>query len=85
MKFYNKCSENPRSQIVFRTDIFRKLMLGAPEFKTEILQNSELSAGRVIHYVRVYYKPGKRRSGEPNKNYQELRKIQMLIDSRIKG
>ena len=29
-KFYNKCSENCRSQIVFRTDIFRKLSLGAP-------------------------------------------------------
>ena len=31
MKFYNKCSENSRSQIVFRTDIIRKLTLGAPE------------------------------------------------------
>ena len=30
-KFYNKCSENSRSQIVFRTDIFQKLTLGAPE------------------------------------------------------
>ena len=29
--FYNKCSENDRSQIVFRTDIFRKLTLGAPD------------------------------------------------------
>ena len=29
--FPNKCSENSRSQIVFRTDIFRKLTLGAPE------------------------------------------------------
>ena len=29
--FYNKCSENSRSKIVFRTDIFRKLTLGAPE------------------------------------------------------
>ena len=28
-KFYNKCSENSRSQIVFRRDIFRKLSLGA--------------------------------------------------------
>ena len=26
----NKCSENSRSQIVFRTDIFRRLTLGAP-------------------------------------------------------
>ena len=31
-KFYNKCSENSRSQIVFRTDIFRKLSLSAPKF-----------------------------------------------------
>ena len=32
-KFYNKqkCSENSRSQIAFRTDIFQKLSLGAPE------------------------------------------------------
>ena len=29
-KFYNKCSENSRSQIVFQTDIFRKLSLVAP-------------------------------------------------------
>ena len=29
-KFNNKCSENSRSQIVFRTDVFRKLSLGAP-------------------------------------------------------
>ena len=29
--FTKKCSENSRSQIVFRTDIFRKLMLGAPD------------------------------------------------------
>ena len=30
-KFYNKCSENSRSQIVFRTYIFRKSTLGAPD------------------------------------------------------
>ena len=29
-EIYNKCSENSRSQIVFRTDISRKLTLGAP-------------------------------------------------------
>ena len=29
--FSNKCSENSRSQIVFGTDIFQKLSLGAPE------------------------------------------------------
>ena len=30
-KFYTKCSENSRSQMVFGTDIFRKFTLGAPE------------------------------------------------------
>ena len=30
-KFYNKFSENARSEIVFRTEIFRKLTLGAPD------------------------------------------------------
>ena len=30
-KFWKKFSENSRSQIVFPTDIFRKLSLGAPE------------------------------------------------------
>ena len=30
MKFYNKCSENSRSQIVFRTDIFPKIAVGCP-------------------------------------------------------
>ena len=34
-KFFNKCSENSRSQIVFRTDIFRKLSLGAPVYVKE--------------------------------------------------
>ena len=29
-KFY-KCSENSKSHIVFRTDIFRKMTLGAPD------------------------------------------------------
>ena len=29
-KFNNKCSENSRSRIVFRTDNFQKLSLGAP-------------------------------------------------------
>ena len=30
-EIYNKCSENSRSQMVFRTDIFRKLRLSAPD------------------------------------------------------
>ena len=35
-KFYNKCSESSRSQFVFRTDIFRKLTLGATERGTVV-------------------------------------------------
>ena len=34
---FTKCSENCRSQIVFRTDIFRKLTLGAPEVFVYVL------------------------------------------------
>ena len=33
-KFHNKCSENSRSQIVFQSEIFRKVMLCAPEVFT---------------------------------------------------
>ena len=33
-KFYNKCSENSRSQIVFRTDIFPKIAVGCPCWET---------------------------------------------------
>ena len=40
MKFYNKCSENSRSQIVFRTNIFRKLTLGAPELGVRLIEVS---------------------------------------------
>ena len=29
-RIYNKCSENSRSQIVSRTDIFRKVAVGCP-------------------------------------------------------
>ena len=51
-KFYNKCSENSRSQIVFRTDIFRKLTLGAPDLKSfplnlSILVSSETMVSRL--------------------------------------
>ena len=35
-KFYNKCSENSRSQIVFLTDIFRKLTLGVLEYYPDL-------------------------------------------------
>ena len=42
-KFYKKCCENSRSQIVFRTDIFRKLTLGAPEQKNVLVMGAHLS------------------------------------------
>ena len=42
-KFYNKCSENFRAQIVFRTDIYQKLKLAAPEKFTH-LNRTALSA-----------------------------------------
>ena len=35
-KYYKKCSENSRSQIVFRTDIFRQYLL----LRTDILQKT---------------------------------------------
>ena len=41
-KFYKKCSENSRSQIVFRTDIFRKLTLGAPEYTRKRVARAKL-------------------------------------------
>ena len=40
-KRYDKCSENSRSQIVFRTDIFRKLSLGAPVIYVVPLLNGQ--------------------------------------------
>ena len=36
--FTIKCSENSRSQIVLRTDIFRKLSLGAPDITRDALK-----------------------------------------------
>ena len=42
-----QCSENSRSQIVFRTDIFRKLTLGAPEY-TVFLRPSTVRDARYI-------------------------------------
>ena len=35
--FTTKCSENSRSQIVLRTDIFRNLTLGAPVISYQVL------------------------------------------------
>ena len=37
-KFYNKCSENSRSQIIFWTDVFQKLTLGTPELVVALSQ-----------------------------------------------
>ena len=41
-KFNNKCSENSRSQIVFRTDIFKQLSSGAPAYVTRTARSVKL-------------------------------------------
>jgi len=46
-----KCSENSRSQIVFRTYIFRKLRLGAPE-QYGVTQNYRKIEGKADRTVR---------------------------------
>ena len=53
-KFYNKCSDNSRSQIVFRTDIFRKLSLGAPEILDQLNPNARYCA-RQTGIVEICY------------------------------
>ena len=52
-KFNNKCSKNSRSQIVFRTGIFRKWTLGAPgsNFLAFFIRRSFLSV--LISYLLV--------------------------------
>ena len=45
-KFYKICSENSRSQIVFLTDIFRKLTLSAPSLQIPHTQEQEISLQR---------------------------------------
>ena len=60
-KFYDKYSENSRSQIVFRTDIFRKLTLGAPESFTKYNTTSLLAVREGVHEqqgVSVFGSPG---------------------------
>ena len=52
-KFYNKCSENSRSQIVFRTNIFRKLSLGAPDVLLKSGKNDQYHL-RSAHSVYKY-------------------------------
>ena len=47
-KFNNKCSENSRSQIVFRTDNFQKLSLGAPSIPAAAWRDLKQ------HFLRVY-------------------------------
>ena len=49
---YNKCSENSRPEIVFRTDVFRKLTLGAPEccsFYLSFSPSFETQVSRAYH------------------------------------
>ena len=53
-KFYNKCSENSRSQIVFRTDIFRKLTLGAPEILGKYLPIHSCLSSITFNYITFF-------------------------------
>ena len=46
---YNKCSENSRAQIVFRTDIFQKLTLGAPDYSDEKFISNDLNTTSKTH------------------------------------
>ena len=45
---YNKCSENSRCQIVFRTDVIRKLSLGAPE---SLYINTQYSTAQIYAFA----------------------------------
>ena len=45
-----KCSENSKSQIVFRTDIFRKLSLVAPEIYIIAIKRANFSTFWAISY-----------------------------------
>ena len=64
-RFYNKCSENSRSQIIFRTDIFRKLTLGAPAISGNLLivgdfnfhlEDSNNTDATKLHNLLKYFK-----------------------------
>ena len=46
---YNKCSENSRAQIVFRTDSFQKLTLGAPHYGDEEFISNDLNTTLQTH------------------------------------
>ena len=72
-KFYNKCSDNSSSQIVFRTDIFRKLTLGAPVFFfffwpfQQALKLPEKES--IYHFLHTYLRVLGR--GSLNENYDQ--------------
>ena len=53
-KFNNKNFENSRSQIVFRTDIFRKLSLGAPDLTGNAILNLSNNGGYSIREAGLY-------------------------------
>ena len=57
-KFYNKCSKDRRSQIAFRTDIFRKFTLGAPDVvKTIKCWSQDISCVHIIIFPSKVYTP----------------------------
>ena len=52
-KFYNKCSENSRFQIAFRTDIVQKLTLGAPNSRKALLESSKILVEHALYVARI--------------------------------
>ena len=74
-KFYDKCSENSRSQIVFRTDIFQKLSLGAPD-ETLVIDNESVSEWR-IHSLDVTVQSGTLYSERTNHKFHKSGNVLM--------
>ena len=67
-KFYNKCSENSSSQIVFRTDIFPKIAVGYPwsVSKVKKLECTYMNTEKECAWIRVHVMKFKRENGESN-------------------
>ena len=84
-KFYNKCSENSRSQIVFRTDIFRKLTLGAPADLISIVNNPafETTVSRISRYNRHFSDPFQTKNVICCKKSHRIVKLLLLCSRQI--
>ena len=78
--FYNKCSENSRSQIFFRTDIFQKLTLGTHELTSPFFwpQFNLIPCG--VWLVERYYALGSDWvNGKPYSLYSQLPKFHQFF------